>query len=104
MGQRTVAPDRKLVRLAGTVPRHENMRMVLSRNFEHMTYLIGDFARRYDFRAGKFNGALPIPNAGSWTRHAKSFDRGLSVAPAHGAGRDCGALCWTHRPQFTLSH
>jgi hypothetical protein len=40
--QRVVASDRKLVRLASPVTRHENMRMVVSRNLKHATHLIGD--------------------------------------------------------------
>jgi hypothetical protein len=42
MRQRIVASDRKSVCLASTVTRHEYMRMVVSRNFEHVTHLIGD--------------------------------------------------------------
>jgi hypothetical protein len=39
--QPVVASDRKLVRLASTVTRREYMWMVVSRNFEHVTHLVG---------------------------------------------------------------
>ena len=63
MRQITVASDRKLVRLASLVTRHENMRMVVSRNLKHATHLIGDSLPALGCRAGKVNGALPTASA-----------------------------------------
>ena len=60
MRQRTVAPDRKLVSLAGTAACHENMRMVVFRSFEYVIYLIGDFLPSITISNPKCNGALPI--------------------------------------------
>jgi len=92
MRQRVVASDRKLVCLASTVTRHEYIRIVVSRNFEHVTHLIGDSRPAPGFRTGKVNSALPtpdapVPNPSGWTSGAAASEASVDDDPDVWSGR-----------------